>query len=69
EDRFNVLLFAGGSRIFSEHSLPATKANISNAINLIDNQRGGGGTELLPALKRALALKGTEDYSRSFVIV
>lgn len=69
EDRFNVLLFAGGSRVFSEHSLPATKANISNAINLIDNQRGGGGTELLPALKRALALKGTEDYSRSFVIV
>lgn len=69
EDRFNVLLFAGGSRVFSEHSLPATKANISNAINLIDNQRGGGGTELLPALKRALALTGTEDYSRSFVIV
>jgi Ca-activated chloride channel family protein len=69
EDRFNVLLFAGGSQVFSEYSLPATKDNISSALNLIDNQKGGGGTELLPALQRALALKGTEDYSRSFVIV
>lgn len=67
-DKFNVLLFAGGSRLLSETSLPANAANINKAIQFIDNERGGGGTELLPALKRALALKGTEDYSRSFVI-
>jgi len=67
-DRFNVLLFAGGSELFAEQSLPATRENVSRAIQFIDNQRGGGGTELLPALKRALSLTGTEDYSRSFVI-
>ena len=68
QDRFNVLLFAGGSSLLFEKSMPAESAYINQAINHIDNQRGGGGTELLPALKRALALEGTEDYSRSFII-
>jgi len=67
-DRFNVLLFSGGSSLMSEHSLPATSENIAHAINLIDRQRGGGGTELLPALKRALSLTRFEGYSRSVVI-
>jgi len=67
-DRFNILLFAGGSELYSEQSVTATKENVSKAIQFIDNQRGGGGTELLPALKRALSLKGTEDFSRSFII-
>ncbi len=52
----------------SEQSLPATSENIQHAINLIEKQRGGGGTELLPALKRALSLKKSEGCSRSVVI-
>ena len=68
-DCFNILLFAGGSSLFSERSLEANESNIRKGINFIDRQHGGGGTELLPALKRALALKGTEDYARSFVIL
>jgi Ca-activated chloride channel family protein len=67
-DMFNVLLFAGGSTLMSEHSLPATAANIQKAINVIENQQGGGGTELLPALKRALGLPGSENVSRTIVI-
>ncbi len=67
-DRFNVLLFAGGSSVMSEQSLPATPENISRAINMIEQQRGGGGTELLPALQRALSMSRTEGYSRSVVI-
>lgn len=68
-DVFNVLLFAGGSTVMSEKSLPATSGNITKAIDVIDRQRGGGGTELLPALKRALALPKSEGFSRSVVIV
>jgi len=68
-DRFNVLLFAGGSTVMSEKSLPATRKNINHAINVIERQRGGGGTRLLPALKKALSLQGTEGYSRNVVIV
>jgi Ca-activated chloride channel homolog len=68
-DTFNVLLFSGGNSVLSERSLPATQENIAKAVRLIDQQQGGGGTELLPALKRALALPKAENISRSVVIV
>jgi len=67
-DRFNVLLFSGGSSVLAEQSLPAGQENIDRAIQLIDRQQGGGGTELLPALKRALSLEKPEGYSRTLVI-
>ena len=67
-DRFNVLLFAGGSSLMSKQSLPATPQNITHAINMIERQRGGGGTRLLPALKRALSLPKTEGFSRNVII-
>lgn len=49
----------GGSTVLSEQSLPATPENLGRAASLIEKQRGGGGTELLPALKRALSLART----------
>ncbi|MCD4665740.1 MAG: VIT and VWA domain-containing protein [Bacteroidales bacterium] len=67
-DKFNVLLFAGSSRLFSPNSLIANELNIQKAINFLDNQRGGGGTELLPALRKALAIKGAEDFARTIII-
>jgi len=67
-DKFNVLLFSGGSSIMAEESLPATSENIQRALSLIDRQKGGGGTELLPALERALKFKKPENYSRTVVI-
>jgi Ca-activated chloride channel family protein len=67
-DRFNVVLFAGGSSVLSERSLSATPENISLGVHLIEQQRGGGGTELLPALRRAFSLPKTEGASRTIVI-
>jgi Ca-activated chloride channel family protein len=67
-DKFNVLLFSGGSSVMAEQSLPASSENICRAIDLIERQRGGGGTELLPALKRALSLPRSEGISRSVII-
>jgi Ca-activated chloride channel homolog len=67
-DRFNVLPFAGGSSVMAEESLPVTPANIQKAIYMIERQQGGGGTELLPALKRALSLKKEDGYARTIVI-
>jgi len=67
-DTFNVLLFSGGSQLLSERSLPANEQNVQHAIRLIEEQHGGGGTELLPALKRALTLPRTEGISRTIVI-
>lgn len=68
-DKFNVLLFSGGSSVMSQQSLSATSENISKAINLIENQQGGGGTEVLSALKNALSLPKARGYSRTVVIV
>jgi len=53
----------------SDTPLRATQSNISSAINHIDTFRGGGGTRLLPALKRAYALPKGEVTSRNIVII
>ncbi|MBK8554565.1 MAG: VWA domain-containing protein [Lewinellaceae bacterium] len=69
-DRFNVILFAGTSNILAEKSLAATAANAEKAVAFIDKQEGSGGTELLPALQRALQLpRQAEGLSRSIVVV
>ncbi|MGV8074534.1 MAG: VIT domain-containing protein [Syntrophobacteraceae bacterium] len=68
-DSFNVLLFSAGSQLLAEKSLPATPENIRQAQSLIDGRQGGGGTELLPALKRALDLPRAEKIARTLVIV
>lgn len=67
-DTFNVVLFAGASAVMAEQSLPATAENIEKAMRTIDQQQGGGGTELLPALRHALGLPRSEGVSRSIVI-
>ncbi len=67
-DSFNVMLFASSNAVLSESSLPATSTNITSALRFIDKERGGGGTELLPALRRALSLPKTEGTSRTVVI-
>jgi Ca-activated chloride channel family protein len=52
----------------AEQSIPATAENLQRAITLIERQQGGGGTELLPALNRALKLTKPDNYSRTVVI-
>jgi len=69
DDKFNVLFFAGGSSLLSENSLPVTPENINSALTMIDAMQGGGGTQLLPAMERALSMEGTEGFSRTFVIL
>lgn len=68
-DTFNVVLFAGGSKAMAAASLPATRANIDQAVRVIENQRGGGGTELLKALNRAVSMPKDENRSRSVLVV
>lgn len=69
EDTFNVLFFAGSSFVLSPQPLAANPANIRQAIEAIEQQRGGGGTELLPALQNALKLSDGREVSRSIVVI
>ncbi len=68
-DSFNVLLFSGSSQMLSDKSVPATRANIDRAIATINEQQGGGSTEIVPALKRIAALPKQPDVARTVVIV
>lgn len=68
-DTFNVLCFASGNGLLSETPLPATSDNLELARQFIENQRGGGGTEMEAALKQAIALPGGDDRSRSILLV
>lgn len=69
DDLFNIVMFAGGSRVLAPESLPANDENITQALWVIDNEQGGGGTELVPALKTALGLPGDERYSRTIAVI
>lgn len=68
-DSFNVMLFAGSHYVLAPESVPATRANIQRALEGIRRQRGGGGTELIPALRAALALPHDQDRARTFVVI
>jgi Ca-activated chloride channel family protein len=68
-DLFDVVLFAGDSSVLSRNSLSANQANISQAISLLEQQRGSGGTELLAAVKQAMSIPRQENVSRSIVLV
>lgn len=68
-DSFNLILFANDSVLLSPEALPATAQNIKAATKLIDEQKGGGGTSLLPALENAIALPKEDNSARSIVII
>ncbi len=68
-DSFNLILFSGAALQMSPTSVLATKENINNAIGLINEHDGGGGTELAPALKSAIDIPTSEGTSRSIVVI
>jgi len=68
-DRFNILFFAGGSNLLAPQPLEASNANIALALQMMNSQVGGGGTELYPALQQVLAMSSDENRSRNIVLV
>jgi Ca-activated chloride channel family protein len=69
-DRFNVVLFSGGSSVWAERSMPASARAIDEALAFVDKEDGSGGTELLEAMKTSMSLPREEsNVARSFVVV
>lgn len=68
-DTFNVLLFSGSNKMLAPQSVPATRANIEQALSTIRKYNGSGSTELIPALKRVYAEPKAENVSRTVVVV
>lgn len=68
-DRFNVILFSDTVWTMSGRSLEAVEPNVDRALQLIEEQKGGGGTELLSALLTAVHIPREEDTARTIVII
>lgn len=68
-DTFNLILFANDSIQFSEESVPAKQKYIRSALELIDEQKGGGGTALAPALTDAVSIPKEDNTARSIVVI
>lgn len=70
DDKFNLLLFASGANVYSQESVYANPTEVENAIAMLNETSGSGGTRLLNALDRVLEIpKCDEGLSRSVVII
>lgn len=69
-DTFNVQLFASSSTNFSPIPVTVTGENIEAAIRFLSEGQGGGGTQLLSALKHAYQLPRKDMSSaRSMIVI
>jgi Ca-activated chloride channel family protein len=68
-DTFNVVVFADGTDTFAPVSVSATGPNLARALHFVGRKDGGGGTHLLAALQRAVALPRQPTVSRSIVLL
>ena len=64
DDTFNLITFAGDTHILFEKPVPATQANMDAAQSFLADQYGGGGTEMMKAIKAALAPSDAADHLR-----
>jgi Ca-activated chloride channel family protein len=53
-DTFNLITFAGDTHILFPQPVIASSSNIQQAVRFLDGQRGGGGTEMMKAIRAAL---------------
>lgn len=60
-DSFNIILFNDQYAMFADRPIPASEGNIKRALSAVSNLRADGGTEMLPALRAALADQWTAD--------
>lgn len=68
-DRFNVVLFSDRVSRLAMRSVEATRENVVRAIRMIDQQEGGGGTEMEAALKLANAIPRNQGTARSVIVI
>ena len=70
-DRFSLMQFSGASlgQGLGDKPVPATPAQVGRALKAVERLRGGGGVDLVPALKRIAALPRDPEVSRSVVLV
>ncbi|HEU4837300.1 MAG TPA: VIT and VWA domain-containing protein [Pyrinomonadaceae bacterium] len=65
-DTFNLITFAGDTRILFPEPVPATRVNLNRAQRFLNSSTGEGGTEMMTAIKAAL--KPSDDRSHVRIV-
>jgi len=64
QDTFNLITFAGDTSILFEKPVPATAENMQKAQSFLESRQGGGGTEMMKAIKAALEPTDSQEHLR-----
>ena len=63
-DTFNLITFSGDTHIVFPRPVYPTAANVRKAKEVLANRTGGGGTEMMTAIRAALAPSDSQDHVR-----
>src|SRR6185312_2133977 len=63
-DTFNLITFAGDTNILFPAPVAASKENLEKAQAFLDTRQGGGGTEMMKAIKAALDPSDAQNHLR-----
>jgi Ca-activated chloride channel homolog len=63
-DTFNLITFAGDTRILFDDPVPATAENVAEARRFLASRSGSGGTEMMKAIRAALGPSDAADHMR-----
>jgi Ca-activated chloride channel family protein len=64
QDTFNLITFSGDTHILFPEPVPATPANLSQAQAFLASRSGGGGTEMMKAIRAALDPSDSQRHLR-----
>src|SRR6266404_749490 len=63
-DTFNLITFSGDEHILFPAPVPATKDNLAKAQAFLESRQGGGGTEMMKAIKASMDPSDASDHVR-----
>ncbi|MGH9751222.1 MAG: TonB family protein [Blastocatellia bacterium] len=64
DDTFNLITFSGDTDILFPQPVPATRENLQRAQSFLASRQGSGGTEMMKAIRAALAPSDEQDHVR-----
>src|SRR6185295_12611733 len=69
QDTFTLITFSGDTHILFPEPVPATRENLARAQQFLASREGGGGTEMMTAIRAALDPSDASDHVRIVVFV